>query len=154
MNARGTLAVCAGVAALAFGLIRISDAGDAQPPKPHSDHAGAAMNEACAIACSDCQRACDACTAHCETMLAEGKKDHLASAKLTQDCAAFCATAASIVSRNGPMQNLICRACADACAQCGKECEKFDAPVMKKCADACKRCEKACRDMVAGHGGH
>ncbi|MFO0850554.1 MAG: four-helix bundle copper-binding protein [Gemmataceae bacterium] len=149
MKVSSVLAVSAGVAVLALGLARVSDATESQPPKPHADHA--ATNEACAVACSDCQRACDACTAHCVTMLAEGKKDHLASARLTQDCAAVCATAASIVSRGGPMQHLICRACADACAQCGKECDKFDAPTMKKCAEACRRCEKACREMIAHH---
>ena len=77
------------------------------------------------------------------------------SLRLTQDCATVCAAAASVVARGGPMQDLICKACADACKRCGDECAKHDTPVMKRCAEVCRRCEAECRKMIApgGHAG-
>lgn len=111
-----------------------------------------AAHEKCATACSDCQRACDMCVMHCGSMLAEGKKEHLATLRTCQDCATVCAAAACVVARHGPFSDTICTSCAEACNRCGRECDKFpNDPMMKKCADVCKACEKACRDMLAAH---
>ena len=120
---------------------------------PHAENHE--MLQACAKACSDCQRACDMCATHCAQLLASGKKEHLTTLATCQDCADFCVAAAQIVARGGPFAALICESCATACAQCGKECEKFpDDKHMKICAEECRKCEKACREMVKhlGHG--
>jgi len=110
--------------------------------------------QACAEACSDCQRACDMCATHCIRLLKDGQEAHIKSAMTCQDCADICAVAASIVSRSGPFSVTICEACADACAACAKQCEAFpDDEHMKECAEQCRKCEKACRDMIA-HAGH
>jgi hypothetical protein len=107
------------------------------------------MLEACANACSDCQRACDMCATHCASLLQEGQKDHAKTLATCQDCATFCVAAAQIVSRGGPFAELVCESCAEACARCGKECERFpNDEHMKMCAEECRKCEKACRDMV------
>lgn len=145
------------VAALAgVGLAALSVTaqrqGGADEKATQRGHTGSVMHEKCAAACSDCQRACDACAHHCGLMLAEGKKEHLTTLQTCQDCATVCAAAAGIVARHGPFSDAICKACAEACNRCGKECEKFpNDPMMKKCADACKACEKACRDMLDAH---
>jgi hypothetical protein len=119
-------------------------------PKPQHDHG----MQACAEACSDCQRACDMCTTHCIRLLKDGKEAHIKSAMTCQDCADICAVAASIVSRSGPFSVTICEACADACAACAKQCEAFpDDEHMKECAEECRKCEKACREMIA-HAAH
>jgi hypothetical protein len=108
-----------------------------------------AMMQLCAAACSDCQRACDACATHCARMLEEGKKEHSTTLTTCQDCATTCSAAAQIVARSGPFSNAICMACAEACATCGKECEKFpNDKRMKACASECTKCEQACRDML------
>jgi hypothetical protein len=138
-----------GMAALSVGAQRQGGADD-KATRPHQ-HATTAQDK-CAAACSDCQRACDACAHHCGMMLAEGKKEHLTTLQTCQDCATVCAAAACIVARHGPFSDSICKACAEACNRCGKECDKFpNDPMMKKCADACKACEKACRDMLDAH---
>lgn len=112
------------------------------------DKHSAAYDE-CAKACNDCQRSCDMCAAHCAKLISEGKKDHLKPLASCQDCATHCSAAASITARKGPYSDLICTACADACKQCGDECDRFkENPTMKKCADECRKCEKACRDML------
>jgi hypothetical protein len=121
-------------------------------PDPKDHHAGEFGK--CAKACGDCQRACDACAAHCANLLAKGNKDHLRTLSTCQDCATHCSAAACVISRQGPFADLICTACAEACARCGKECEKFkDDEHMRKCAEECFRCEKACREMLK-HVGH
>jgi hypothetical protein len=90
------------------------------------------------------------CAAHCTKMLAEGKKEHLDTARTCPDCATICRSASAIVIKGGPFSDLICTACADACKRCGDACEKLGAndPVMKQCADECRTCEKACRAMM------
>jgi len=138
-----------GMTALSAGAQREGGTANQTPQPGHHD---TAMQDKCAAACSDCQRACDMCSEHCGTMLAEGKKEHLTTLRTCQDCATVCAAAASIVARRGPFTDSICQACADACNRCGKECDKFpNDPTMKKCGDACKACEKACREMLGAH---
>jgi hypothetical protein len=124
------------------------------PAHAHEGTAHSEMMEACAKACSDCQRECESCAHHCSHQLESGKKDHAKTLATCLDCASFCSAAASIVARSGPFAALICKACVDACAMCGKECEKFpDDKRMKACAEECRKCEKACKEMVA-HAGH
>ena len=108
----------------------------------------------CAKACADCMRECESCAHHCGHLVASGKKEHLKTLGTCADCAEFCASAAKIVSRHGPMAVPACEACAKACDVCAAACEKTsDDAHMKRCAQACRDCAKACRDM-AKHAGH
>ncbi len=92
-----------GVVALALaivGLVVFAQKG--QPQEKKSDHMEHnEMMQACAKACSECQRACDSCATHCAHRLYEGKKEHLATLTICQDCAAVCSAAAQIVARAG-----------------------------------------------------
>lgn len=65
------------------------------------------------------------CAAHCAKLISDGKKVHLVTLTTCQDCASMCAAAFSVMSRMGPFSDLICTVCADACKECGDECEKF-----------------------------
>ena len=110
--------------------------------------------QACAKACSDCQRACDLCSTHCAHLMADGKKEHMMTLMTCQDCADICAAASQVVARGGPFSGIICVSCADACAACAKHCEEFpDDEHMTACAKECRKCEKACREM-ATHAAH
>lgn len=134
----------AGALAAMAGSARAQKAGVVADHAEHDD-----VLQACAKACSDCQRACDMCTTHCAHQLHAGKAEHMTTLATCQDCADYCVAAAQIVARGGPFSAVICAACADACSMCGKECEKFpDDKHMKMCAEECRKCEKACRDMV------
>ena len=108
----------------------------------------------CAKACNDCQRACDACATHCAQLAAQGMKEHFRSLQSCRDCATVCTAAAHIVARRGPFIDLICQACAEACARCGKICAEHAAhdQTMKQCAEECRRCEQACREMLRSPG--
>jgi hypothetical protein len=135
-------ALLAGMAML--GLGRSVPAADKDPDDHHAMHF-----QLCAKACADCMRACESCAHHCAHQLAEGKKEHLLTAGTCVDCAEFCASAAKIVSRNGPTAGIICAACAKACDVCGEACGKFpDDAHMKACAKSCRDCAAACRDML------
>lgn len=95
-----------------------------------------------------CVRECESCSDHCAKLLESGKKEHRATEKSCRDCAEICAAALRIVSRHGPMSSLITEACARACEQCAKQCEKApDDPHMKACAKACRECATACREL-------
>jgi hypothetical protein len=131
-----------------------------RPGRPPAHGGGHAMHggehDECARACSDCQRACDSCANHCAQMVMQGAPDHLTTLQSCLDCAEICAAASRIVSRGGPFGEIICKACADACAACGKNCEQFpDDEHMAQCAKVCRECEQECREMVgqAGHAG-
>jgi hypothetical protein len=120
----------------------------AAQPRPGDKHAAHFLK--CAEECNNCQRACDSCATHCGQLLAQGKKEHFATLQTCQDCSTFCSAAAAIAARQGPFADLICKACADACVRCAKECDKHaehDAQ-MKQCAEACRKCEQACRAML------
>lgn len=141
----------------AAALMAMKSTSFAQPAgrsnQGHSDSEHHAMFEECAKACSDCQRECDACANHCTDLLTEGKEEHARTLRTCQDCAAVCATAASIVARKGPFSVDVCKACADVCAKCAEECEKHSQDeMMKRCAEECRKCEKACREMLQNLG--
>ena len=105
--------------------------------------------DACAEACSKCQRTCDACARHCATKIGEGSGHHMATLRTCLDCADVCSAASRIVARNGVFSNQICTACADACAKCAAECDKHASDaIMLECAKQCRACETACREML------
>jgi len=142
-----------GFALAIIGVVVFAPQGRAQEKKgDHMEHSE--MMQACAKACSDCQRACDLCGTHCAHLLTEGKKEHLATLRSCQDCATVCTAAAQIVARGGPVSVLICECCAKACDTCGTACERFpDDKHMKACAEECRKCEKSCQMMVKHMGG-
>ena len=140
------------IAGLVGGVLVLLAATRPGVSQPHDDKHKAHFLK-CAEECNKCQRECDSCALHCARMVADGKKEHFTTLQTCQDCATHCAAAAAIMARQGPFSDLICKACMEACARCGKECEKHpNDSQMKQCAEACRRCEQACRDMLAHIG--
>jgi hypothetical protein len=126
-------------------------ADDRQPGSPHAH----GEFEKCARACADCQLECESCFAHCSHLVAEGRKEHVRTMHTCNDCGDFCALAAKITARHGPMSVTTCEACAKVCDVCLGACEKFpEDEHMKACAKSCRDCAKACREMIehAGSG--
>jgi hypothetical protein len=152
--ARRNLSILLGL--LAVGLFALSGYGTAQDEKPaekHNHEAHAGPSQHCAVACSTCMRECESCAHHCARLVAGGHKDHMRTLGTCSDCAEFCAAAAKIVSRHGPLANTMCESCAKACDSCGAACEKFsDDTHMQACAKACRDCAKACRTMIQETG--
>lgn len=140
-----------GAAVLALAVVivaALAQQGQTQDKKSdHMEHY--VMQQACAKACSDCQRTCDLCVTHCSHLLADSKKEHLTTLATCQDCATVCTAAAQIMARGGPFSTTICTACVEACSFCAKECERFpNDKHMKSCAEECRKCETACKTML------
>ena len=137
-----------GLVALALaivGLVAFAQPGQTQEKK---DEHSKAM-QACAKACSDCQRVCDSTATHCARLLAEGKKEHLKALRHTQDCATCCAATAQVCARGGPQSVPFLECCVKSCDLCAKACEAFpDDKHMKSCAEECRKCETMCKAMV------
>ena len=140
-----------------LGMAAVLAAGVAFASAPQADHhkMHAEQYDKCAKACADCMRECESCARHCAHMVAQGHKEHLTTLGTCPDCAEFCAAAARIVARKGPLSNTICEACAKACDECGAACEKFpNDEHMTRCAKECRACAAACREMLKHTGGH
>jgi hypothetical protein len=139
--------------ALAFWAFGARAADEKSADREHAHHLSG-PHAACARACADCMLQCDSCHHHCERLVAQGKKEHVKTMRLCDDCGAICAVAARVTSRDGPLSVTICDSCAKACDTCGATCKKFpDDEHMKTCAKACDACAKACREMIK-HAGH
>ena len=122
---------------------------DDEKAKAQRHEAHNAAFEKCAAECYACRRECESCSAHCVRLLASGKAEHVKTLQTCRDCGDMCACAVGIISRQGPFADLICHACAEACARCEKACDRFpDDRHMKACAEECTRCEKACQEML------
>ena len=115
-----------GVMALALaivGLVAFAHEGQTQEKKvDHMEHN--AMMQSCAKACSDCQRMCDHCATHCANLLADGKKEHLASLMHCQDCGTCCAACSQVCARGGPLSAVMADCCAKCCDHCAKRSEE------------------------------
>jgi hypothetical protein len=148
---RRTMGVALGAALLALAV----PAGRAADDKEAAKHMHG-VHAKCAQACAVCMLQCEGCARHCAMLLAKGETKHLKTLATCADCGDFCALAAKVVARHGPMSVTTCEACAKVCDTCAKACEEFPSDEhMKACAKACRDCAMACRDMVkhAGHAG-
>lgn len=140
-----------GVATLSL-IATKSESADGQSAADDPKHAG--MKKSCCDDCSACAAACDKTFHHCVEQASAGKPRHARMAQTVADCAAFCALSATMIARHSQMMVLSCRACADACRRCARECESFDTDLdMSICKDACARCEESCRNMLKAMDG-
>ena len=145
MNGRHQFRILTGAL---FGLlvlaVLVTRAGAQEGGHQHND-----ALDRCAKSCSECARECDSCFHHCAGLVAGGKKEHAAAMHLCVDCGEVCTTAGRLVSRQSPLTDVACEACARACDACAAACEKFPADDhMKACGTACRECAKACREML------
>lgn len=125
---------------------------DDKPASEHAHHLRGPFAD-CARACAECMLQCDSCHHHCEQLVASGKKEHVKTMRLCDDCGSICAVAAQVTARAGPLSAAICESCAKACDVCGANCKKFEDQHMQDCAKACEACAKACREMIK-HAEH
>jgi hypothetical protein len=139
--------ILAGIVVIAAFPYRVSADDEKAKAQRHEGHNAAF--EKCAAECYACRRECESCSAHCVRLLAAGKTEHVKTLQTCRDCGDMCACAVGIISRHGPFADLICNACAEACARCEKACDRFtEEKHMKACAEECSRCEKACQEML------
>jgi hypothetical protein len=111
------------------------------------------VHESCLKNCQACKRECDQAFHYCHGKLAKGEKGYANALHLVADCPAFCDLSATLMARRSPLMVYACAACAEACQDCGAECDKFNDQELKDCAKTCRDCEATCRSMVKSLGG-
>jgi len=71
---------------------------------------------------------------------------------LLSDCAELCGTTANSMVRGSPLHPLVCRACAEACELCAKQCREQANDNLLNCSGTCEKCAAGCRQMAAMAG--
>jgi len=100
----------------------------------------------CIESCVQCAQECEHCANAC---LQEVEIAALTECiRLDGDCARFCWTAASLMSRDSNFLDDLCRLCAEFCDLCSIECAKHDYDHCRRCAEACQHCAEECRRMA------
>jgi uncharacterized protein DUF326 len=118
-------------------------------PSARAQHEHAGHFLKCARACADCQLQCDSCFNHCQTLLADGKKEHVKTAQLCADCPECCKTCSTLCARQSPLTRPMLECCAKCCDDCATACENTpDDKHMAACAKSCRDCAKECREML------
>jgi hypothetical protein len=110
----------------------------------------------CIEECVDCAQACTVCADAClgEDMVLQLRQ----CIRLNLDCGDICEATARIASRRtGSNERIIVavlRACEEACALCGEECERHagNHEHCRICAESCRRCQEACNNAAASIG--
>lgn len=107
---------------------------------------------ACLKVCQDCAGACLTTITHCLGLAGEhAEHSHQA---ILQDCADICETTARFIARRSAHSTHLCRACAELCAICARDCDSFpgDDQTMRECAQSCRLCVECCQGMTADTG--
>ncbi len=120
----------------------------------HNDHPDratldVAQLEAAIQAAGRCSSICNLCADSDLRRDASAMRDCI---KRCIDCAAVCATTASILSRPSPGGHAwerLLEACAAYCDECAEECAHHDDVCCQQCAAACRECAEACRALLA-----
>jgi hypothetical protein len=101
----------------------------------------------CIEACLNCVYFCNHCASSC---LEEEDSDKLARCiQLDLECAAVCKAAADLMALGSDHANQLCQICADICAACAEECDKYTYSHCRECAKICRVCAEECSSMAA-----
>jgi Cys-rich four helix bundle protein (predicted Tat secretion target) len=102
-------------------------------------------------ATSDCNVKGQLCVNHCLDLLAQGEKEMAACAKSVNQMMALCSAVTSLAIQQSPYLRAVIKTAVDAFQACEKECRKHEKKhaECKDCADACANCVKQCKALPA-----
>lgn len=95
----------------------------------------------------DCAVSCEVCVSDC--LKEEDVHGLVKVIRASLDCAAVCRTTAELLARTSDSTHVICRACAEVCAQCASICDAHDQRYTHACARACMRAREECEAILA-----
>ena len=110
--------------------------------------------EGMAMSMTDCIDDCVASHRMCLETAAWLTKQGGASATasliaMLNDCAELCQATANSMLRESSLHTILCRACADGCERCAREClSHVVGERIKLCSATCKDCAASCRMMA------
>lgn len=102
----------------------------------------------CIDACESAHRSCTESVIH--GMQQGGPAAEWELVQLLLDCADITETAADFMLRSSRLHHLTCQVAAEVADRCASACEKLakDDLLLKACAEACRRAATACRKTV------
>lgn len=102
---------------------------------------------ACIAECSTCHDVCEETITHSLRSGGDFADTELVRALI--DCAQICQTSADFMLRSSTSYKLVCDVCAQVCAACADECERFEHDDwMRTCAQTLRSCTTACQKMA------
>jgi hypothetical protein len=105
--------------------------------------------EKCIRICQDCHALCTKMIEHCLTLGGKhAAPDHI---RLMIDCAQLCETTAQYLIRGSSLHGRMCGLCAEACRQCGDNCQQLagNDQMVKQCVELCRSCAGSCERMAS-----
>ncbi|WP_211472969.1 four-helix bundle copper-binding protein [Collimonas humicola] len=100
---------------------------------------------------ADCVAKGQACISHCFDLLGLGEKEMAACAKSVNQMLALCGALESLANQQSKHVAALAALTMDACQACETECRKHEMKhaVCKACADSCVNCVKQCKAFSA-----
>lgn len=110
-------------------------------------HATGNKNAKMIAALHDCIRTGDDCVNHCLMEFQSGDTAMADCARKVIETGAFCLAHAKLATIDSSHMKQMCEINLKLCAECEKECRKFEKKhsTCKACADACAACIKECK---------
>ena len=117
---------------------------------PHAHHhAAASTYEGLVLATADCSAKGQACVSHCIDLLGQGEKEMAACAKSVSQMLALCGALESLAIQQSGYVPALVKLAVESFQACEKECRKHEKKhtQCKDCADACANCIKQCKAL-------
>ena len=145
-------ALLAGTAAFAVGasatLAKAASHGGHDDHAHH--HAAGGGNQPLVRAAGDCRIAGEICQAHCQAMLATGDTSLAACSASVSDMMAGCSGLMQLAASDSKYLPGMAKICSQILEDCKAECEKHgEHEECKACAEACDGCLKECKKVMA-----
>jgi Cys-rich four helix bundle protein (predicted Tat secretion target) len=135
----------------ALTLASVAGAAMAQDATHAHHHAPDSPYKTLIDATSDCNVKGQVCVNHCLDLLAQGEKEMAACAKSVNQMMALCSALTSLAIQQSPYVRAVVKTAVEAFQACEKECRKHEKKhtQCKDCADACANCVKQCKALPA-----
>lgn len=119
-------------------------------PHDHSHMHHGSPSQSLLAATSDCVAKGQACLAHCLVLLADGDKQMAACAQSVNQTIALCNALESLAAQASVLTAAQARVTLQACEACEKECRKHEQHAQcKACAESCVDCIRECKAVLA-----
>jgi Cys-rich four helix bundle protein (predicted Tat secretion target) len=117
---------------------------------PHAHHhAHGNPYQGLIAATADCGAKGQICVSHCIELLGQGEKEMAACAKSVSQMLALCGALESLAIQQSAYAPALIKTALESFAACEKECRKHESKHVqcKDCADACANCIKQCKAL-------
>lgn len=117
----------------------------------HDHHNHGAKNQTLVDSASDCVKTGEACINHCLDLLAQGDKEMAACAKSVNEMLGVCAALQRLATVDSKFLPKFAKVAGEMCEACENECRKHEKKhaECKACADSCAVCLKECQKIAA-----